>query len=83
MAKYDPLRRFLKRSARSEVKMTFADVERVIGGMLPKSAQRPQWWANETDPLSRHVQSKAWLEAGFEAFLLPGADQVIFRRQAR
>lgn len=82
MAKYDPLKRFLKRSSRPEVEMSFADVERVIGGMLPKSAERPQWWANEADPASRHVQAKAWLEASYEAFLVAGAEKVIFRRRS-
>ena len=83
MAKYDPLKRFLRRSTRPEVEMSFADIERVIGGMLPKSAERPQWWANETDPSSRHVQIDAWREAGYDALLIAGAEKVIFRRRAR
>ena len=81
MAKYDPLKRFLKRSSRSEIELSFADVERVIGAMLPKSAERPQWWANEADPSSRHVQVSAWREAGYDAFLIAGAEKVIFRRR--
>ena len=81
MAKYDPLRRFLRRNSRAEVQMSFADIERVIGAMLPKSAERPQWWANEADPLSRHVQAKAWLEAGYEAFLVADAEKVTFKRR--
>lgn len=81
MAKYDPLKRFLKRSSRSEIDMSFADIERVIGGMLPKSAERPQWWANEACPASRHVQAKAWREAGYEAFLITRAEKVLFRRR--
>ena len=36
--------------------------------MLPKSATRPQWWANVTDPDTTHVQRKAWREAGYDAF---------------
>ncbi len=83
MAKYDPLRRFLRRSTRIEVQMSFADIERMIGAMLPKSAQRPQWWANETDISGRHVQTKAWLEAGYEAFPVAGAEKVTFKRRAR
>lgn len=81
MTKYDPLRRFLRRSSRAEIQMSFADIERVIGDMLPKSAQRPQWWANEADPSSRNVQAKEWLEAGYDAFLVAGAEQVTFKRR--
>lgn len=82
MAKYDPLGRFLRRNGRAEIEMSFADIERVIGGLLPKSADRPQWWANETDPTSRHVQCRAWQESGYEAFLVEGAEKVRFRRRA-
>lgn len=81
MAKHDPLKRFLKRNSRSEIDLSFADIERMIGGLLPKSAERPQWWADEGDPSSRHVQARAWREAGYVAFLNPGAEQVIFRRR--
>lgn len=55
-------------------------MERKIGYMLPKSAALPQWWANATDPETAHVQRKAWGDAGFDAFLVAGADRVRFRR---
>jgi hypothetical protein len=61
--------------------MTFADVERVIAGLLPKSAQRSEWWANETSPETRHVQCRAWLDAGYHAFLVKGAERVRFERR--
>lgn len=60
--------------------MTFADIERTLGALLPKSANRPEWWANETGPNSRHVQCRAWLSAGFRAFLQRGRDRVRFER---
>lgn len=82
MAKYDPLGRFLRRQSGADVDMSFADIERVIGGMLPKSAARPQWWANEIDPDNRHVQSRAWRSAGYDAFPIAGAEKVRFRRRA-
>ncbi|MFN3727730.1 MAG: hypothetical protein ACK4SZ_15665 [Allosphingosinicella sp.] len=62
--------------------MSFAEIERVIGAMLPNSASRPQWWANEQDQDCRHVQVSAWLGAGFDAFLLPECDRVRFRRRS-
>ncbi len=58
--------------------MSFGDIERVLGALLPNSAARPEWWANETDPRTTHVQCRAWLDAGYKAFLLRGADRVRF-----
>ena len=82
MAKYDSLSRYLSRKAGAEIELSFADIERVIGGMLPNSAYRPQWWANEVAPSSRHVQVRAWRDAGYDAFLIEGAEKVRFRRRS-
>jgi hypothetical protein len=81
MAKYDPLHQHLRRQRLEEFEMTFADIEQRIGAMLPKSAQRPQWWANVTDPATTHVQRHAWSNAGYDAFLISGRDRVRFRRR--
>lgn len=81
MGKYDALSGHLRRQGADEFEMTFTEVERVIGAMLPKSAARPQWWANVTDPMTTHVQRFAWGTAGFDAFLIAGADRVKFKRR--
>jgi preprotein translocase subunit Sec63 len=39
--------------------MSFRDFERVLGALLPKSAHRAEWWANEQSLTTRHVQCKA------------------------
>jgi hypothetical protein len=83
MAKYDPLRKHLSRRNGAEVVMTFDEVERVIGAMLPKSASLTAWWGNETSPDGRHVQCRAWLDAGYEAVLMPGGGKVRFSRIIR
>ncbi len=45
--------------------MSFDEIDILVGG-LPASAERwPAWWANETAG-SRHVQARAWLDAGRE-----------------
>jgi hypothetical protein len=80
MAKYDPLEIYLSRRGSDEIELGFADVERIIGEMLPESASRPQWWANESNP-SGHVQCRAWRNAGYDAFLLSNR-KVLFRRRA-
>ncbi|MFT4954921.1 MAG: hypothetical protein ACI8U3_001295 [Brevundimonas sp.] len=82
MAKYDPLKRYLRRQSASELELSFSEIESLLAAMLPKSAARPQWWANEGSRESAHVQCRAWMEAGYDAFLIAGQDRVKFRRLA-
>ena len=65
MTKYHPLTQHLAARNEARVEMKFSDIERLLGFPLPRSARihRP-WWAN-TD--HGHVQSRAWLDAGFES----------------
>ncbi|SJM62665.1 hypothetical protein FM111_09030 [Brevundimonas diminuta 3F5N] len=63
--------------------MTFRDLELVLRAMLPRSAERPQWWANENNETTRHVQSRAWLSAGYDAVLVKGQERVRFVRRSR
>jgi len=84
MGMYDPLYNFLKGLNVSQVKMSFVDVEQVIGTSLPKTARgRNQWWANEVNPKSRHVQCHAWRDAGFDAEVDLTAQKVVFRKTAK
>jgi len=80
MGKYDRLRDYLKRQKCDEFELSFAEIERKIGALLPNGAARPQWWANVGDPELRPVQREAWRAAGFDAFLIAGRDRVRFRR---
>jgi hypothetical protein len=80
MGKYDPLRDHLRRQCADELELSFADIERKLGAMLPNSAARPQWWANATDSKTSHVQRDAWGAAGYDAFLIVGKDRVRFRK---
>lgn len=80
MAKYDPLEGHLRRQKTASYEMTFRDIERVLGGLLPKSAHRPEWWANEQSPDTRHVQCKAWLRAGYRTEPRVHSESVRFTR---
>jgi hypothetical protein len=63
MSKYSPLRRRLEAERGAEVDMTFAEIDAIVGG-LPVSARRHSaWWSNERE--GRHVQSRAWMDAGW------------------
>jgi hypothetical protein len=61
MSRYDPLRHHLASQRSSVVRLTFAEVEALVGP-LPASATRyPAWWANDRS----HTQAAAWLDAGW------------------
>ena len=79
-SKYDPLRDYLKSQPFEQVERTFKFIEDLLGFELSKSAERPQWWSNVTDPNTSHTQRNAWREAGFDAFLVAGSRKVKFWR---
>ena len=80
MGKYDPLRRYLRRTKSTDLVLSFTEIERIIGGMLPNGAARAQWWDDVAAPEPRHVQRAAWRDAGYRACLIAGADKVRFER---
>jgi hypothetical protein len=79
MSKYHILNRFFEAQAGGFLRMTFDEVEKAAGFALPASARLHQaWWANDR---ARHVQAKAWLDAGFETEQVDmRAGRLVFRR---
>src|SRR3979409_744636 len=79
MGKYTRLGEFLQNQRAEEVPMTFAEIERVIGGKLPpNSPQYPAWWSNNP---SNNVMTKVWLTAGFRTAQVDvKSRKVVFRR---
>ena len=60
--------------------MTFSEIEKLVG-KLPRSAfAQDWWWANEDLETTRHVQCKAWAEAGYNASVDRQNCSVTFRR---
>ena len=79
MGKYDPLRKYLANCGKDEILMTFADMERIIGFPLPKSAvNRAEWWGNESKNSSCHTHAKAWYNAGYKARANRPEKKVVF-----
>jgi hypothetical protein len=78
MSIYDALRDYLRRVVFREIVLTFHEIEKIIGRPLPRSAERPQWWANQT--AGERPQREAWRAAGFDAFLIKDARRVRFCR---
>lgn len=67
MSKYEPLGIYLMSipHAMSEITLSFAQLEELLRTRLPASAfDYRAWWSNEEID-GRHVQSHAWLSAGF------------------
>src|ERR1700754_3730692 len=79
MGKYSRLGEFLQAQRHKEIRMTFAEIERVIGDKLPpNSPQYPAWWSNNP---SNNVMTKVWLAAGFRTEQVDtNARKVVFRR---
>ncbi|MFM6932547.1 MAG: hypothetical protein ACKOUT_09930 [Novosphingobium sp.] len=80
MGKYEPLTHYLEKCSGEIWEAGFADVERVLGFPLPRSAHEyPAWWANQ-DP--GHSQTRGWRDAGWETGSIDlSAKKVQFRRR--
>ena len=80
MSKYDPLANHLRAHSGDVCRLYFADIERIIGAALPRSAREHRaWWGNDL----AHVQARAWMHTGFRAEPAPvRMEPVVFRRRA-
>jgi hypothetical protein len=79
MSKYEPLPQFLKSVGGTSRRMSFAEIERILGFKLPKSAyEHEAWWSNND---TGHSHARAWLKFGWrtEAVDLAGR-KVTFQR---
>jgi len=65
---YEPLRQRLLKEAADRVRLTFVEIEVVLGRKLPASAHKfSAWWSNESSLKAGHTQARAWMNAGFRA----------------
>ncbi|CAH0351824.1 MULTISPECIES: hypothetical protein [unclassified Sphingobium] len=85
MGKYDALGAFLRRwkvrNDAEDVELGFAQIESIIGGLLPRGAAEPEWWCAKGDADCSAPQRRAWLDAGFEALAEPKTERVYFRKR--
>lgn len=63
-SKYDPLTRHLRKSSHDRLKMSFLEIEQVLGFPLPKSARTYDAWWLDRSPGTTHSHAKAWLDGG-------------------
>ncbi len=80
MSRYDPLTTYLQAQSAPQLRMSFADIERVLGRKLPDSAVTHRgWWSNNA---SNNVMTRAWLQAGFRSEQVDLANRtLVFRRE--
>lgn len=81
MAKYEPLVRYLRRQKGDEVELSFRDIERILGGLLPKASNNLLWWRAE-DAGSAQPQQRAFVRSGFLPLPVLRAERVRFVRAA-
>lgn len=81
MGKYEPLPQFLSNKPGASHRMSFEQIERVLGFKLPRSAyEHEAWWSNNPEG---HSHSRTWLAAGWRTQDVDlGARKVTFQRSA-
>ena len=78
MSKYGNLTVYLVEAGaeKSPLKLSFGQIERIIGSPLPESARRYQaWWANQSG--NGHTQAFAWACAGWRTTELNLEDETV------
>ena len=80
-SRYAPIAAWLRSQPKAleRVELSFAEVEKTMGGDLPASArQHRSWWSNDAH---RHVQSREWLDVSWRvASVNLGEERVTFAR---
>ncbi|PZO06974.1 MAG: toxin-antitoxin system, antitoxin component [Alphaproteobacteria bacterium] len=65
MGKYGSLAGYLRRKHQPEVRLSFRAVERIVGGILPRAANDPLWWALGGNMADEAPQKQAWASVRF------------------
>jgi DNA-binding transcriptional regulator YiaG len=62
-SKYQALQDYLSREGRSQITLTFTEIETLIGTTLPDSARSKRaWWSNRSKGA---LQASAWIDADY------------------
>lgn len=75
---YAPLHRWFAALPERRCRLSFAQIEQILGFGLPRAARvSPEWWSSGD---SRN-HARAWEAAGFRARLLPEEEAALFLRR--
>lgn len=65
MGKYMPLTQWLLKCSADSIKLSFLELEEILGFGLPNSAHvHDRWWTNDV----YHSQARSWMDAGYKTF---------------
>lgn len=79
MGKYEPLRDYLAGRSGDEERMTFAELERLVGPLPDSALKHRAWWANDSKS-----QALAWQAAGWHVVSVNQlSHEVVFARGAK
>lgn len=75
-SKYYALHKYLSEARRtSELRLSFIEIERVLGFGLPPGARSHRaWWGNSK---TGHSQSRAWLLAGWRTTAVDLTEEIV------
>ena len=77
MSKYEPLTHYLQQQS-GNVKLTYDEIEKILGDSLPPSASEyEEWWTNDDDT---HTQSISWKKANYRVSILDLGKSVTFSK---
>ncbi|HEX2726546.1 MAG TPA: hypothetical protein VHN20_12060 [Beijerinckiaceae bacterium] len=81
MTKFEPLTRYLNSLSTHERRMSFEEIEKILGFELPPSARKHRpWWSNNPH---NSAMTKAWLSAGYRTEQVDMAGEtLVFSRRA-
>lgn len=78
MTKYAALGDYLSKQKSEHIRMSFTEIERIIGGKLPASQRYPAWWSN--NPMN-NTMTRVWLDAGYQTEQVDvSGRKLVFRR---
>jgi hypothetical protein len=78
---YRPLHKYLRDRYADKVVLTFAQIEDLLGFVLPNAARVEQgWWDNPAAHTTSSPQSQSWMQANRTAAARLLAQVVVFER---
>lgn len=79
MNKYRGLEVYLSKREDSHIKLSFREIEQLIGDKLPRSAHKyAAWWAN-----GGHPHAQAWLSSGWRVDKVNFGESVEFIKEKK
>ena len=78
MSIYDPLKNYLlSKKGGKLLRLTFEQFDSIAPNKAQSKYYLPQWWQNSYSPSRRHVQAKAWHDAGWKVSEVDLQKQVV------